>query len=421
MQFHSDTSKWQKTRKKFFLKYFEIALLFIICYLFLYPILKLKRKKKPNKERKDILVYGAYGNLSIGDDAILLSIKNYFQQNFPQYNLIVSSYRPEDTEKQFNLPCILQGRTLEGLIIMYKNRKKFDTVIFGGGGIIETHNYKIKSILGTLQKTSKFFLGAILNKDVVFLGIGTNTTEYPGYIRILLKEVFRHAQSINTRDEGSYNAIKRINPHVEVNNCTDPALLLGEQYAAGGESASKVDAIAVNIMPFYTLVNDKNVMVSQRHKLSAFLDEIIEKFDKEIHFFPMVLSSDPNEQAAMLSLMKNKHRVKEFSPTLTPYEFMNTLSRYPLLIGTRLHANILSFNANVPVLGLAYHTKIDNLFNVFNDKDFISFPLLTFDTNEVIKTIRKILDNNDEIKQRISEIKGRVIPLAKANFMFFKN
>jgi polysaccharide pyruvyl transferase WcaK-like protein len=419
MQFHSDTSKWQQVRKKFFLKYFEIAFLFVICYAILYPIIKLKKKKKPRIGRKDILIYGAYGNLSVGDDAILLSIKNFFNKELPHLNFIVSSYNPEKTEKQFGVPCILQGRTLEGLVILIKNRKKFDTIIFGGGGILETHNYKIKSLLGTLQKTSKFALGILLNKDIVFLGIGTNITEYPAGIRLLLKEIFRHAQSISTRDAGSYNAIKRINPNVEVKDCTDPALMLGEDFKRANNTV--VDAIAINVMAYYRLVNDKKVMIEQRRKLSNVLDQMIEKFNKEIHFFPMVFGEDTNEQTELIALMKNKDRVKEFAPSPSPLDFMEKISAYPIFIATRLHANILAFNANVPILGLAYHTKIDNLFSALNDKDFICFPLLTFDTDEVIKAVRRILDSNDEIKLKISEIKGRVIPLAKENFVFFKN
>lgn len=416
MQFHSDTSKWQKTRNKFFLKYFEIAFLFIICYIILYPLVKLKSKKKPQKNRKNVLLYGAYGNLSVGDDAILLSIRNYFQANFPQYNLIVSSYRPEETEKQFNVPCILQGRTLEGLVILLKNRKRFDTVIFGGGGIIETHNYKIKSILGTLQKISKFALGIVLNKDVAFLGIGTNITEYPTYIRVLLKEVFRHAQSISTRDIGSYEAIKRINPKVMVRNCTDPALMLGEGFKS--TAGTQIDAIAINIMPYHKLVNDKEVMLLQRKKLSDLLDTLIEKFHKEIHFYPMVLGDDTDEQTEIISLMKNKDKVKEFHPSYMPLEFMETIGHYPLFIGTRLHANILSFNADVPVLGLAYHSKIDNLFKVFDNKYFVSFPLLSFANEDLIKAVDDVLTNKSELKENIGKMKARIIPLAKENFGF---
>jgi polysaccharide pyruvyl transferase WcaK-like protein len=416
-QFHSDTSKWQQTRKKFFLKYFEIALLFVICYVILYPIIKIKSKKAPNKNRLNVLLYGAYGNLSVGDDAILLSILNYFKGNFPQYNILVSSYRPEETQKQFNVPSILQGRTLEGLAILIKNRKRYDTIIFGGGGIIETHNYKIKSILGTLQKISKFSLATILNKDVIFLGIGTNVNEYPSYLRVLLKEVFRHAQSINTRDIGSNNAIKRINPNVVVNDCADPALMLGESF---NSKVSSVDAIAINIMPYHRLVNDTNVMLLQRQKLSVILDTMIETLHKEIHFFPMVLGDDPDEQKEIIALMKNKDKVKEFEPSYLPFEFMDVISAYPVFIGTRLHANILSFNANVPVLGLAYHSKIDNLFKVFADPDFISFPLLNFDTDELIEATTHILNNNALVKSRIPEIKARIIPLAKKNFDAFK-
>jgi len=416
-QFHSDTSKWQQTRKKFLLKYFEIGLLFIICYVFLYPAIKFKKKKKPLKERKNILLYGAYGNLSVGDDAILLSIRNYFRTNFPQYNLLVSSYRPEHTSKIFDVPCILQGRTLEGLVILYKNRKKYDTIIFGGGGIIETHNYKIRAILGTLQKITKFALGILLNKDVVFLGIGTNTSEYPKKIKILLKEIYRHAQSISTRDIGSYNSVKSISPEAALKNCTDPALMLGEGFVAN--SNDTVDAIAINIMPYHRLVNDKNIMLAQRQKLSKVLDDMIDAFNKEVHFFPMVLGDDTDEQTEIIGLMQNKDKVKVFEPSYMPFDFMESISRYPVFIGTRLHANILSFNANVPVLGLAYHSKIDNLFGVFNDNDFVSFPLLSFESKELFKAVGNILEKNDEIKKRISLIKSKVIPLAKKNFEFF--
>lgn len=111
--------KWSIIREYFGLKYLEAGISFVIVFFIFIPLLILRKSKKnkvqKQEEKKRILLYGAYGNGSVGDDAILQSILENLDESI--FDITISSYNPFLTKKSTSHKLIWQGRTLDGLFL----------------------------------------------------------------------------------------------------------------------------------------------------------------------------------------------------------------------------------------------------------------------------------------------------------------
>lgn len=410
--------KWSVIREYFGLKYVEAAISFFIVFFIFIPLLKIRKNKKgkdflnktPNS-RKKLLLYGAYGNQSVGDDAILQSILENIDNDL--YEVIVSSYKPYLTEKMTTHKIIWQGRTLDGLFYMYKTLKTTDILIFGGGGVLETHNNSFITTIGMMYKFSKVYLAKLMGVKVYCFAIGSNTKPYSKAVRLLVETLLDNIDGISTRDRKSFEFLKKIKPDLKIKSLADPALLLGIDDEVSKDNRIE---IGINVMPYYKLLNgDKSKLQHIRQEIARSLDLAIKNFEAWIYFIPMVEGDDTTEQEAIYEFVKNKDKVKIMSPNYTPNELMKLLKRFDLFVGTRLHPNILAYNVNTPIVGIAYHDKIFSLFDHIKQPKYVQ-SIQNVSSEILVNQIKEVLDNKESIKSQMKNRQNELISLAKESF-----
>ncbi|MET1258520.1 polysaccharide pyruvyl transferase family protein [Flagellimonas sp. DF-77] len=410
--------KWTTIREYFGLKYLEAAISYFLVFFIFLPLLKRKKTNKGDqietrKEGKTkILLYGAYGNQSVGDDAILQSIlENLDEQKF---DITISSYRPYLTQQVTSHKVIWQGRTLDGLFYMYRTLKTTDILVFGGGGVLETHNNSMTTTVGMMYKLSKVFLAKLMNVKVYCFAIGSNTKPYSKPVYRLVATLLDIIDGISTRDRKSYAFLKAINPELKISSLADPAMLLGMELQ--NNSSPKKVQIGINVMPYYKLLQgDKSKLKAIRTEIAKSLDLLIEKWDCKITFIPMVLGDDTSEQEAIYELIDRKASVVIMPPDYTPDELMRILSGFTVFIGTRLHPNILAYNVNTPIVGIAYHDKIFSLFDHIQRPDDVQ-SIQSVSSAKLVASVDAIIADFEKVKSDMLSRQAELIDLAKRSF-----
>ncbi|GEM_PF-5915251 len=410
--------RWTIIREYLGLKYVEAAVSFVIIFVIFIPLLKLKGKKekkdswRKGNSRIKLLLYGAYGNQSVGDDAILQSILENIDNRL--FDVTVSSYKPYLTRKMTHHDIIWQGRTLDGLFYMYNTLRKTDILVFGGGGVLETHNNSLVTTIGMMYKFSKVYLAKLMGVKVYCFAIGSNTKPYSKMVKLLVETLLDNVDGISTRDHKSFEFLTNIRENLNMKSLADPALLLTIKNIITENSA--YPKIGINVMPYYKLLNgDKSKLEFIRGEIAKSIDYAIERFNAEVYFVPMVEGDDTKEQNSIFEYIKNKNRINLLSPDYTPNELMELLSKFDLFIGTRLHPNILAYNVNTPIIGIAYHDKIFSLFDHIQHPQYVQ-SIQRISSSILNSHVHEILMNKDSIKLKMKERHKHLVSLALESF-----
>lgn len=410
-----ESRRWSRVREYSGLKYFEAGISFIVVFCVFLPLLSIRKKKaKPvnNTGKKSILLYGAYGNGSVGDDAILQSILENLDEEI--YDITISSYNPMLTGKMTSHKLIWQGRTLDGLFYMYKTLKTTDILIFGGGGVLETHNNSFTTTIGMMYKFSKVYLAKLLNVKVYCFAVGSNTKPYSRLVCRLVNVLLKNVDGISTRDQKSYNFLKEINPNIRVKSLADPALLLKSEISEVRDDG--VLKIGINVMPYYKLLNgNKSKLAFIRSEIGKFIDMLITKYKAEVYFTPMVQGDDTREQEAIADYITHEENIVFLQPNYSPNELMNILAGFDIFVGTRLHPNILAYNVNTLILGIAYHEKIFSFFDHIQTPEFVQ-SIQNISSDKLLEDTAFLLKHKKKIKRKMKSRQGELKALAQENF-----
>lgn len=297
-------------------------------------------------EHTHVLVSGYYGFRNLGDDAILLSLRDRVHTLAPGAKLTVLSKRPEETREQYGVEAVDRFAPLA----VYRAMRRCTVFISGGGSLLQDST----STRSLLYYTALIQLAKRCGKRVFFYanGIGPVRAEKN---RARVRAAAELADVITLRDEASYQALRAMgvkNPHLFVT--ADPV------YAApGGDREEGRQRLAT----FGVSAEEPVLGVSVRFAsgTEAKLDEFARFCDlaaRRMRVVFLVMQQGGDDAACEAVRAKMHEPSCLVSAPYDPQGMMSMLACMDAVVSTRLHSIIFAAHERVPVLGVVYDPKV---------------------------------------------------------------
>jgi polysaccharide pyruvyl transferase CsaB len=305
-----------------------------------------------------ILVAGVSGQGNVGDDAIGIAVNGLLRDAAPDAQVVLLGGRPERLKQTTGLtgyhlgwrPPVDVARTL-ALV------QRSAAVLIGGGGLLQDHLphfYRAFCLLALAAKA--------LRKPVMFYATGV----YPPRTRIFagtLRLVLNLADIVTVRDEFSARTIADAGVNREVIVTADPAITLRALPCSGPARHSGTPLIGVSLRPWYH--NSGSQMgrgdsAGLAETLAKCLDRVVDATGGRLLFFPMHFGGgddDQNWQSRVLASMRHSEAADRVAHP-SPLETQAVIAGCDIVVGMRLHANVLGAAMGVPSIALAYDPKV---------------------------------------------------------------
>jgi polysaccharide pyruvyl transferase WcaK-like protein len=308
---------------------------------------------------KKILLLGSYGRGNVGDDAFLHVAAKLFEGNELYINSADDSLLPAElVEKVHTIPT-------SGYRGIFKKIRVFfsisHVVYFGGDLWVELYGDKMPRqslykmlILNTALK--------IFGKKIAYIGCGAGNIS--GYSLLLAKLSAYCADLIIVREERTKNLLKLDRVIV----LPDLTINLIDESEIQKLNLNNTTEVRIGVSVMYHIPDAQNRYSEYIRQMSKILSDIqTHNSSISIELIPMLISGDTHDDLRvckeLVNLAKEETGIKiDILEYESLSDFMSKISNYTLIIGTRLHSNILAILTGVPALGIAYRPKVRSFF-----------------------------------------------------------
>lgn len=349
------------------------------------------------QSRKNILLLGSYGRSNAGDDAFLISLVKLFRG----FNITINS---ADDSK---LPLEAKGKV--GTIStsekkdFFKKIKIFlsaDYIVYGGGDLwVELHGDKYPR-WSLYKMVFVNLFSRIFFKKIFYIGCGA--AELKGFSLTLARLSASMADYVAARDEKTIKilGIKNIKefPDLVVNlfEKDDPK-----------KSADKA-RFTIGISMLYFFPNPR----VNFYKVKKIICELIRSLPQDkfrVILIPMLISdqikTDDLWASKEIRRSVGRENVKIFKSN-DINDLVKIFSKVDLLIGARLHSNILAVLAGTPALGISYRGKVKSFFT----QNFLENYCLDMESaGDLKEKLKSMVDNYDSVKIQFSEAREKLV------------
>ena len=342
------------------------------------------------------MLYGLFGNFghsNLGDEAILVGMTSLLKSN--DKNLVVFTDNIDNSLEMFGDDFQLRKlrepfageltKVPAILFQIFKSVMKVDVVIIGGGGLFNQIN---KSAF--YQYLFIMFVSLIGFKKLIIAGVSVGPLE-SAWMKGLLKLFSLKASTILVRDESSlanfFNSNKEVIP--------DIALAHKEK---GKPNAKPTSTLAISVMDI-SKSQDKELHKEYEEKIALSIDAFLKnsEFDN-IVLFCMDREKDFAVANSITNMLDNdlvdKVRIKEINSVKEIGAFIETAD---FVIGTRLHASILSVAHKKNFLAVGYQEKVNKYFISSGLKDNL-IEITEFLNVDLVQKV-KTLNNGDALEK----------------------
>lgn len=352
-----------------------------------YRVLKNIKKDNPR-----IIIQGGYGKNNLGDDALLLVLHTKLKKWFPQSVITAMCHYPDQVKALYGIPAI-GFKSME----MIKSLFWCDALIIGGGGIVNVVNtYSGLKYLKILDMKGKFlFLTSLLvkhrRKKVIFYGVGM-TSVPDRAVKLLMKITLKKLDLVGVRDQVSYRNVEKYMANKGALYLTyDPALDYRGRYS-GGQSCKKEKKVIISVRA----VPDDRATRHVINVVSALIDNLLKKRNPvQIVLLPVSCHPDKEIENDIHICRKIYEKVDKTSVVLvdtylTPQGIQKMLGESDLILMTRLHGVIVSYDFHIPTVIISYNEKV-RLFGEMAGYRYI-YDYYDLDGNQVTDVVSQLLD-----------------------------
>lgn len=294
---------------------------------------------------KKVLLVGNYGVGNIGDDLLMSSCVSQLKQLGAQYSISC----PGDVTGSVSIPPAgIRSFFSFKWLDFYKELRKCDVVVFGGGGLLNPEEKMSLLIWGQIITMAKLY-----KKEVVM--IGQSFSKVDGSVKFLLDMV----DKISVRDSFSVRILKDYFEG-KVVKVHDLAWKNDMQFI--GTIKNK---IAINVRP-YKYVNDSDV--------KTVINELICSLEDCMSFDEIVLLGfgleDVDYADVLLSIgLKQKYKLTY----ACDYDaVVKAIAESKIVIAERLHACISTMKLDRPIVSLSYSSKVFSMMNDYSVKSLVN-------------------------------------------------
>lgn len=307
--------------------------------------------------KKNILLVGSYGRGNIGDDIFLVSALELFKDANLFINCADETLLPEKVRGNVTTISTTSQRDIFHKISVFR---KIDAVIFWGGDLwvlLYGDKFPRQSLYKML--IMNIFV-RMFGKKVLYIGVGIG--DLSGYDLSLARSSARLANQIVVRESRSQ---KVLNLPGKVTTLPDLAINLPYLETTKHVLPQQNEKFIIGISILYHIHEPAKNFAPYIESIAKFVNGLdTKKFS--ILLIPMLGDKkDPhNDLWASEQLAKLFKKNIDYT-TYHPKDIESLtkkLSTCHVLIGTRLHANILATLSATPCIGISYRPKIRSFF-----------------------------------------------------------
>jgi polysaccharide pyruvyl transferase WcaK-like protein len=319
---------------------------------------------KSTQSQRPILLLGSYGRGNIGDDAFLAAALRHFPEDTPFYlNSAHDELLPKVAQGRVQTIATGDNHDFKKKVQVFRDIKH---IVYCGGDLwVELYGDRFprQSLYKMLGMN---LMARLTGKKVHYLGCGIGNLS--GYSLLLARASARLANTVIVREPRSAKVLGLRKSLVM------PDLVSSLDWPEKPEprKASKPFTIGISIL--YHLPNPEKCFPQLLETLHDFVAGLpADQF--KIVIFPMLISpSDPKDDlwaSRQLQLaLEDVAQDVTISPAREVEDFVAELEKVDLIIGARLHANILAMLTGTPALGIAYRPKVMSFFAANKLKDY---------------------------------------------------
>ncbi len=344
--------------------------------------------------RKGVTILGYYGANNTGDEAILQGmIEALHHQGIAE--ITVLSRNPEQTKKFHNVNSIYTGRRFKGLIDIYKQLRRSQLFILGGGGLLQDHSSRVVPYW-----LSRVIMAFIARTPVMYYAHGVGPLQ-TSKARRLVRLISNKVISITLRDQPSLELLKEVGvyrPKMEVT--ADPALALN--IISDGKELLQNEGVNFN--------NGKQKIAiclrswKDESFTSVFIDTLTflkERNNIQYIFLPFQYGQDEPINEYVLDSIKDESAII-IKGTYEPEQMAAMLKEMNGIIAMRLHALILGSVSYTPSYALIYDPKVENFMERIGLKTYsYNIDEIKNQQEQFIQSIISWIDNIDILSEQI--------------------
>ena len=348
-----------------------------------------------------VVVSGYYGFNNLGDDAILLSLRDRLEETWPGATLVALSKRPEETRAKCGVQAVNRFR----YFAVRRAIKHASVFLSGGGSLLQDHT----STRSLIYYTTLIRMAKRYGKPIMFYANGIGPVKEPKN-RERVRAVSEEADVITLRDERSCSTLRAMgvgNKNVTVT--ADPVYLM----RTGDRTAGVIELNRRGIPATRPLIGISvrfaKGMETNILGFAQFCDAVTEIAN--VVFIDMQQPGDTQATAAVRAKMKKA--AFEIAAPYDPGAMVDMLSCMETVVSTRLHSMIFSACALVPVLGVVYDPKVSAC------AEELDMPtagtLEEFDAEAALRKLGEVLSHRTEYVARLKRALENQRARAKAN------
>jgi polysaccharide pyruvyl transferase CsaB len=359
---------------------------------------------------KRMVIAGNFGFHNIGDEAILSSIISNFRKNEMDMEYCVVSGDPDQTKGSLQVDSVF-WKDIPAII---DAAKKCDLIILGGGGIFNDYwGVQVGKILtedhAGLSYYSEFALLADMLHKPLFIyaaGIGPLATKEG---RDLTRLTFELATRATLRDIESKKLLLELGCESEkLSVVSDPAFCLDSDYEKAKIvfSGLPLDDRKPNVAICLRNWNVNCIQEDWQKAIADGLDRLVESHPCNLIFIPFhnlpdyELTDDISAAEKVISHMKYREDNYLIRGVNSPQTVAGIISQCRLVIGMRLHSIILAANGSIPVVGIAYDPKVEQMMKRLG-LDAFSINLMKLNSDDLYSVVEKCWREHDQIQSLV--------------------
>ncbi len=352
-------------------------------------------------EHTRVVLSGYYGFRNLGDDAILLALRDRLSEAVPGAVLTALSNRPEETREKCGIEAVNRFHP----IAVRRAVKRATCFVSGGGSLLQDHT----STRSLLYYTALIRMAKRCGKRVMFYANGIGPVE-SARNRERVRAVAEMADVITLRDAESLAALREMgvqNPNIRVT--ADPVYAMPSGERARGRSLLAernipADRPIVGVSVRFAAGMETNVAA-----FAKFCDAVSEA--AQVVFINMQQGADDAASAAVLAQMHAK--AYEISAPYNPAAMVDMLACMDAVVSTRLHSMIFAACSGVPVLGVVYDPKVSACARALGMP--LAGDLEHFDADKALGVLRDVLADRTAYVDKLNTATAELRERAKNN------